>query len=236
MLRRNLYQIQQRLIAGNATGLNKAGNRCAQANSRGKQLCVSPALLCIAHAGDIQTTCQRKNQTGRMAGDDILTTLTISTQNRHKITLVLRACLHLCRHPVGNGVGNRLDFLSIADNDIIHTLRIACRRRITRNIQQSGDFLIRRRLRLEVAHTAAHTQKFVGRRAVEHGHRNRTLLFQRRIFIVQRSHRADSNALTTAHAATVKIAFRTVLAHRQDARGTALHADTAAQAFILIYC
>ena len=89
MFRRHGNQIQQRLIACNTAGLDKAGDSCSQTDGRGKQLCIGPTLLCIAHTGNIQTACQRKNQTGRIAGDNILSTLTVSAQYHLKITFIL---------------------------------------------------------------------------------------------------------------------------------------------------
>ena len=53
LLGRHAYQIQQGLVAGDATALDKAGNGGAQANGRCEELCIGPALLCIGDAGDV---------------------------------------------------------------------------------------------------------------------------------------------------------------------------------------
>ena len=122
VLRRHSNHIQQRLIACNTAGLDKTGDSCSQTNGRSKQLCIGPALLCIAHTGNIQTACKRKNQTGRIAGDNNLSTLTVSAQHHLKITFIFGACSNLSLHPFGNSIGNSTDLLLIAYNDIVHAL------------------------------------------------------------------------------------------------------------------
>ena len=147
-----------------------------------------------------------------MAGNNILTTLAIGAQHGHKIAFIFRTGSHLVLHPVRHSIGNSLNFLGVADNNVIHALRIARGRRIASYIQKAGDFFFSRRLGLKGAHAATHTQEFIGHLRRQHRHGHRTLLSQGCVFIIQRAHGANSYALATAHAAAVKMALGAIFA------------------------
>ena len=169
-----------------------------------------------------------------MAGNNILTTLTISPQHGRKVALIFRTGSHLVLHPIGHSIRNGLDFFRVTDDHIIHALGISGGGSVTSHIQKALNLLISGRLGLKIAHAATHTQKLIGRLRIQGRHGHRTLLCQGRILIIQGTHGANSHALTTAHASPIKMALGTVLAQGKNAGGTAFHANTTMQAFTSI--